>query len=753
MRRFLFRCLAVLAMSSGSVALAGLGPNGLGPNGLGPNGLGPNGLGPNGLGPNGLGPNGLGPNGLGPNGLGPNGLGPNGLGPNGLNVNGLGPNGLGPNGLGPVGLGVEAIYLITPDGKTATSEFKNWFEADPAAASQYMRYFARCAYDRSTGLAYLDSTGRTWLWTGQFGFAMASLKSPTLEPLNPNLPTGSQVRSRMTAEEGKWVSACLLAHVNIRGAHQYISLRGSPPNPEAAAALAPGGNEQWIMGRNRFGTFFGDLFSPSPVKYACTQGFAQDEVRRKEDVVLGRNCDVEGCTYTDASGETRSILTAHLGSCWTTDAVPGIDWRVRLDQSSHDPYFLYRRANVTLGPPLPLDPGEYRGLFVSGPTMARATPWRQMGIDPNAETLNTDVAGCNDSFATSATHPTAPQICTADDRPFQVRLDSVANRASCGDFSQCIGGPPPGVADPESTQSYKLVGIREGQAIDLGVRFTPMSPWYAAGDPTTVTPDMDEPLTAIVRYSKDRAGAANLWVSRKDGSWGKPTELPGGPGPDVWPATGAGNWEWLQVYPVYLGRDRQYSRFLGRVCLEDADCSPGEGLTCSASRVCTRPSVGSTSCYQSTVPLRRVETEADPVCVEQCTSDSQCGRAAVCEAGACVGPAAKVRLSGAAKGTSCTGPKVARGDGEAGTCSRFYIDWKKFRLTCFKAAEGAPACRGSLVFVVNSSRNWGWRCVDGGAALKQCTAADAPDFDTVGFVPGKPWCAPAGATSFVGVCK
>ena len=151
---------AVLALALSFPALAGLGPNGLGPNGLGPNGLGPNGLGPNGLGPNGLGPNGLGPNGLGPNGLGPNGLGPNGLGPNGLDVNGLGPNGLGPNGLGPNGLPVS--FFVVEPGYTVprgreVSAFETWFEADPAAASQYMRYFARCSYDGNTGVAYRDS--------------------------------------------------------------------------------------------------------------------------------------------------------------------------------------------------------------------------------------------------------------------------------------------------------------------------------------------------------------------------------------------------------------------------------------------------------------------------------------------------------------------------------------------------------------------------------------------------------------------
>ena len=158
MSKFIRVIATVLGLVVGSVAFAGLGPNGLGPNGLGPNGLGPNGLGPNGLGPNGLGPNGLGPNGLGPNGLGPNGLGPNGLGPNGLDVNGLGPNGLGPNGLGPNGL---LILTIEPSGHAGQARpSRPGSRPIPATASQFMRYFTRCAYDGTTGIAYLDSTGR-----------------------------------------------------------------------------------------------------------------------------------------------------------------------------------------------------------------------------------------------------------------------------------------------------------------------------------------------------------------------------------------------------------------------------------------------------------------------------------------------------------------------------------------------------------------------------------------------------------------
>jgi hypothetical protein len=753
MRNFVRSMATVVALTVSPLALAGLGPNGLGPNGLGPNGLGPNGLGPNGLGPNGLGPNGLGPNGLGPNGLGPNGLGPNGLGPNGLDVNGLGPNGLGPNGLGPNGL----IYLITPDGWTTsqTSEFKHWFDADPAAASQYMKYFVRCAYDASTGIAYLDSSGKTWLWTGHFGFAMGSLKSPTLE----TLPSGQQVTSRMTVEEGKWVSSCLLAHVNLKGTHQYISLRGSPANPEAVAALAPGRNEQWIMGQNRYGGFFADLFTDSPVKYACTQTNINPliyDVAHKLDTVLGRTCDVDDCTYSDAGGVAH-VLTAYLGSCWVDPISPWLTWTwLSNGPASSDPYHFYQAYGAVVALPN-LPPSDLRPLFVSGPTIVPLSRWRQAGTSPNSQVFDVDVSGCDAPLAVNGDFPEPLQRCAAADAPFKTRLDTVANVASCGDATQCIGGDIPG-ATAGVSESFKLVGLRSGQAIDAGLRFLPMMPGYAAGDPATLRPDLAEPVTAIVRYSKDRTGTANIWVTAADGSWTSVSGPAGGPSSVAWPATGAGNWEWLHVYPVYLHQDPQLSAYLGRYCQTTADCAAG--LTCGPTNVCSRttapndPTVPGTTCDGGAVPLKYVVTSTGPICVEQCVSTSQCGPGGTCIQGQCVNPAAKVRLSGAATAETCTGAKTMKGDGETGTCNLkySYFDWKHLKVACREAGESKPICRGEMILDYRKGA-WGWFCAYGGSAVYACTAADAPDLDAVGFVPGKPWCAPAGATRFVGICK
>jgi hypothetical protein len=215
----------------------------------------PNGLMPNGLMPNGLMPNGLMPNGLMPNGLMPNGLMPNGLMPNGLMPNGLMPNGLLANGLMPNGLISYAIFggMYASNGATSTS-FDQWFATDPAARDHFMKYFARCAYDGTMEATYVDPGGKSWRWPGGIGFAMTSLKAG----------------KKMTVDESRWISSCLLAFINTQGTHQYLSIRGTPPNKEAAAALKPGTNEQWVMGQKRFGASSTSCRRSTPARRRAT---------------------------------------------------------------------------------------------------------------------------------------------------------------------------------------------------------------------------------------------------------------------------------------------------------------------------------------------------------------------------------------------------------------------------------------------------------------------------------------------------
>ena len=103
-----------------------------------------------------------------------------------------------------------------------------------------------------------DAAGAVWRWPGGIGFAMTSLKAG----------------KEMTADEAGWISSCLLAFVNTKGTHQYLSLRlaaGSTASAEAVAALAPTEGEKAAMWRP-FGHFLADLASPNPTKYVCVEG-------------------------------------------------------------------------------------------------------------------------------------------------------------------------------------------------------------------------------------------------------------------------------------------------------------------------------------------------------------------------------------------------------------------------------------------------------------------------------------------------
>jgi hypothetical protein len=675
----------VVALTVSPLALAGLGPNGLGPNGLGPNGLGPNGLGPNGLGPNGLGPNGLGPNGLGPNGLNVNGLnvnglGPNGLGPNGLNVNGLDVNGQGFNGLGPGDL----VLRVTPDGWTGgTSNFRAWFEADPAGAAEYMKYFTRCAYDVHTAIVYVDRYGKTWAWTGQYALAMGSLDSGLLEPLGPG--SSQLVRARMTSDEGEWVSACLLAHVNTKGTHQYLSLTGEPSNAKAHAALVRSAGEKWVMTRS-LGTFYGDLFAgtyasdntfqPAPVKYAAnfvSQILGTASLIVPVNLVLGRSCDVEDCTYVDKNGVSQHVLTSYNG--WAGPDKFGLHvYGNKLDKENLDPT-------------LP-DDAVCWGVPTKDPT----------SIPPYRRLVDCDLWGKRifrflktasinliefPSFATPGT-PDAVSYRFIDTGSKPV--DPVSQIANCA-VEQCASGTK---ADPIAYQ--KLTGLVDGQELEFTNIVSSKAFQYATTLPPAEVDQLSgQAFTALVRYanakvpkavvvdpdglkkSSTATGNASLRVqtSAADGTYRDA-------GTEIWPSTGGhDSYDWLYVYPVYAYKD----------------LVAGDGSV-----------------------------------------------------------RMNIRFSGAASGEACSGAKLLRGDGEDNTCTKAYFDWAKLRFTCTPGYQGGPACRGPLVFFFRA-RDPGWHCADGGPAVFACNAADAPELDVMGFIPGAPYCAPSGAGSFVGNCK
>jgi hypothetical protein len=177
-------------------------------------------------------------NGLSFNGLSFNGLSFNGLSFNGLSFNGLSFNGLSFNGLSFNGAG-------SPD-------FANWFNladgGDMVLHDMTMKYVIRCAIAQGRTASFTDRNGVVHSWPGSLGLA---------DSWDQNPPTDDQK---------KWVSACLMAHVNSAlpaPKSIQLSVRG------AASSLVETMIEKGAVATFD-GVFFGDLFGSPSKRYICS---------------------------------------------------------------------------------------------------------------------------------------------------------------------------------------------------------------------------------------------------------------------------------------------------------------------------------------------------------------------------------------------------------------------------------------------------------------------------------------------------
>ena len=104
----------------------------------------------------------------------------------------------------------------------------------------------------------------------------------------------------MTPSEERWVSACLLAHVNFFGKHVRISIRATdPPVPELEAS-----SEERKTYTIAEGGFFGNLFLPQPVAYTCLG--TRMPAQAADPILQDRVCtEVTGETTADDKPMTR----------------------------------------------------------------------------------------------------------------------------------------------------------------------------------------------------------------------------------------------------------------------------------------------------------------------------------------------------------------------------------------------------------------------------------------------------------------
>ena len=118
----------------------------------------------------------------------------------------------------------------------------------------------------------------------------------------------------MTPSEERWVSACLLAHVNYFGKSVLISLRATPPG---FPALVVSEDEQHTFTIFE-GGFFGNLFLPAPVAYTCQGDRTRTQAR--DPILQDRVCTQEtGATTVHGTPITfcRFLLTGRCDDAAT----------------------------------------------------------------------------------------------------------------------------------------------------------------------------------------------------------------------------------------------------------------------------------------------------------------------------------------------------------------------------------------------------------------------------------------------------
>ncbi len=140
--------------------------------------------------------------------------------------------------------------------------------AATAAKREQLKYLVRCALPAEVAL-YADIAGERFTFPGSIGLAPRWLTEA------------------MTPSEERWVSACLLAHVNYFGKHIQISIRATGI---AVPELVADDYEQQTFSIFE-GGFFGNLFAPKPVALTC-QG-RRSPAQARDPTLQDRGCTQE----------------------------------------------------------------------------------------------------------------------------------------------------------------------------------------------------------------------------------------------------------------------------------------------------------------------------------------------------------------------------------------------------------------------------------------------------------------------------
>jgi hypothetical protein len=162
--------------------------------------------------------------------------------------------------------------------------------ASTAAKRQQLTYLVRCALPEHVEV-YADYGGERFTFQGSMGLAPRWLTEA------------------MTPSDERWVSACLLAHVNYFGKHVRVSMRATPPPVPAFEADAAEQQTYTIFE----GGFFGNLFTPEPVAYTCRG--ARTLVQGEDPILQDRVCTQETGVTTAAGTPVTACRFLLTGRC------------------------------------------------------------------------------------------------------------------------------------------------------------------------------------------------------------------------------------------------------------------------------------------------------------------------------------------------------------------------------------------------------------------------------------------------------
>ena len=174
--------------------------------------------------------------------------------------------------------------------------------ASTAEKRHQLTYLVRCALPETVVL-YADHGGERFTFHGSMGLAPRWL----IEAMTPS--------------EERWVSACLLAHVNYFGKHVRVSMRAIAPPVSALEAT----DEEKKTFAIFEGGFFGNLFTSAPVAYTCQGERTRDQAR--DPILQDRVCTQEtGVTTVDGKPFTfcRFVVTGRCDDAhsFTVDGTP-----------------------------------------------------------------------------------------------------------------------------------------------------------------------------------------------------------------------------------------------------------------------------------------------------------------------------------------------------------------------------------------------------------------------------------------------